>query len=145
MRLSRGNMGLNGSTLAMFRIRFLCKQAFFLNTYESIYRYMFSLPPPTEFTGPSIGKWALVDVAHNDTRGSAQRLSEKRIRQATARASLVSETSDHSSQDLVRALEQAAEQRCSDIQRRHQLHAVARKGSSTEAASCSVQADTPLH
>ena len=74
--------------------------------------------------GPSAGKWALVDVAHNDTRGSAQRLSEKRIRQATARASSVSETSDHSSQDRIRVLEQqlrAAEQREHDTQRRHQL------------------------
>ena len=65
-----------------------------------------------------------MDVAHNDTRGSAQRLSEKRIRQATARASSVSETSDHSSQDRVRALEQqlrAAEQREHDTQRHHQL------------------------
>ncbi len=65
-----------------------------------------------------------MDVAHNDTRGSAQRLSEKRIRQATARASSVSETSDHSSQDRVRALEQqlrAAQQREHDTQRYHQL------------------------
>ena len=65
-----------------------------------------------------------MDVAHNDTRGSAQRLGEKRIRQATARASSVSETSDHSSQDRVRALEQqlrAAEQREHDTQRHHQL------------------------
>ncbi len=61
------------------------------------------LNPPIELTGPSAsvagpsaGKWALVDVAHNDTRGSPQRLSEKRIRQ---HASSVSETSDHSSQD----------------------------------------------
>ena len=80
--------------------------------------------PSASVAGPSAGKWALVDVAHNDTRGSAQRLSEKRIRQATARASSVSETSDHSSQDRVRALEQqlrAAEQREHDIQRRHQL------------------------
>ena len=67
---------------------------------------------PIELTGPSVsvagrsaGKWALVDVAHNNTRGSAQRLSEKRIRQATAHASSVSETSDHSSQDQVRTLE----------------------------------------
>ena len=63
-------------------------------------------------------------MAHNDTRGSTQRLSEKRIRQATARASSVSETSDHSSQDRVRALEQqlrAAEQREHDNQRHHQL------------------------
>ncbi len=63
-------------------------------------------------------------VAHNDTRGSAQRLSEKRIRQAAARASSVSETSDYSSQDRVRALEQqlrAAEQREHDTQRHHQL------------------------
>ncbi len=71
--------------------------------------------------GPSAGKWALVDVAHNDTRGSAQRLREKRIRQATARAS---SASDHFSQDRVRALEQqfqAAEQREHDTQRHHQL------------------------
>ena len=80
--------------------------------------------PSASVAGPSAGKWALVDVAHNDTRGSAQRLSEKRIRQATARASSVSETSDHSSQDRVRALEQqlrAAEQREHDTQRHHQL------------------------
>ncbi len=64
-----------------------------------------------------------MDVAHNDTRGSAQRLREKRIRQ-TARASSVSETSDHSSQNRVRALEQqlrAAQQREHDTQRHHQL------------------------
>ena len=38
--------------------------------------------PPTE-------KWGLVDVAHNNTRGSSQRLREKRekIRQATHRPS----------------------------------------------------------
>ena len=80
--------------------------------------------PSASVAGPSAGKWALVDVAHNDTRGSAQRLSEKTIRQATARASSVSETSDHSSQDRVRALEQqlrAAEQREHDTQRHHQL------------------------
>ena len=80
--------------------------------------------PSASVAGPSAEKWALVDVAHNDTRGSAQRLSEKRIRQATARASSVSETSDHSSQDRVRALEQqlrAAEQREHDTQRHHQL------------------------
>ena len=74
--------------------------------------------------GPSAGKWALVDVANNDTRGSTQRLSEKRIRQATVRASSVSETSDHSSQDRIRVLEQqlrAAEQKEHDTQRRHQL------------------------
>ncbi len=97
-----------------------------VNDSECIYCYMCSLIPPTELTGPSAsdagpsaGKWALVDVAHNDTRGSAQRLREKRIIQATARASSFSETSDHSSQDRVRALEQqlrAAEQRCSDTQ-----------------------------
>ncbi len=64
-----------------------------------------------------------MDVAHNDTRGSAQRLGEKRIKikQATARASSVSKTNDHSSQDRVRALEQqlrAAEQGEQDAQRR---------------------------
>ena len=89
------------------------------------------LNPPTELTGPSAsvagpsaGKWALVDVAHNDTRGSAQRLSEKRTRQATAPTSSVSVTSDYSSQDRVRALElqlRAAQQREHDTQRHHQL------------------------
>ena len=93
--------------------------------------YCYIIIPPTELTGPSVsvagpsaGKWAIVEVAHNDTRGSAQRLSEKRIRQATAHASSVSETSDHSSQNRVRALEQqlrAAEQREHDTQRHHQL------------------------
>ena len=34
--------------------------------------------PSASVAGPSAEKWALVDVAHNDTRGSAQRLSEKR-------------------------------------------------------------------
>ena len=84
---------------------------------------------PVELTGPSTsgaeptaGKWAIVDVAHNNTRGSSQRLREKRIEigQKTARASSVSVTSDHSSQDQVRALEQqlrAAEQREQDTQR----------------------------
>ncbi len=57
--------------------------------------------PSASCAGPSAGKWALIDVAHNDTRSSAQRLSEKmiKIRQVTARASSVSETSDHSSQE----------------------------------------------
>ncbi len=97
----------------------------------SAYCYICSLIHPTELTGPSasvagllVGKWALVDVAHNDTRGSAQRLSEKRIKQATVCASSISETSDHSSQDRIRALEQqlrAAEQREHDTQRHHQL------------------------
>ena len=80
--------------------------------------------PSASVAGPSAGKWALVDVAHNDTRGSAQRLREKRIRQAIVRTSSVNETSDHSSQDRVRALEQqlrAAEQREHDTQRHHQL------------------------
>ena len=58
---------------------------FFLNpptefshgNYCLIDKYICSLTPPTELTGPSAsvagplaGKWALVDVAHNDTRGS---------------------------------------------------------------------------
>ena len=80
--------------------------------------------PSASVAGPLAEKWSLLDVAHNDTRGSAQRLSEKRIRQATACASSVSETSNHSSQDPVRALEQqlrAAEQREHDTQRHHQL------------------------
>ncbi len=53
--------------------------------------------PSASCAGLSAGKWALVDVAHNDTRRFAQRLSENmiKIRQATARASSVSETSDH--------------------------------------------------
>ena len=51
-------------------------------------------------TGPPTEKWALVDVAHNNTRGSSHRLTEKRekIRQATHRSS--------SESDRVRALEQ---------------------------------------
>ena len=51
-------------------------------------------------TGPPTEKWALVDVAHNNTRGSSHRLREKReqIRQATHRSS--------SESDRVRALEQ---------------------------------------
>ncbi|XP_064393335.1 myosin heavy chain, muscle-like [Halichondria panicea] len=92
--------------------------------------------PSASVAGPSAGKWALVDVAHNDTRGSAQQLSEKRIRQATARASSVSETSDHSSQDRVRALEQqlrAAEQREHDTQRHHQLQLQEKDHELTEA------------
>ena len=75
-----------------------------------------------ESTGPTAsgaaGKWDLVDVAYNDTRGSSQRLGEKRIRQTTACASSVNETI---SQDRVRALEhqlRAAEQREQDTQRR---------------------------
>ncbi len=84
-----------------------------------VYAVMILLFP----AGPSPEKWALVNVAHNDKRGSAQRLSEKRIKikQATARASSVSKTSDHSSQDRVRALEKqlrAAEQ---DTRRCEQL------------------------
>ena len=92
--------------------------------------------PSASVAGPSAGKWALVDVAHNDTRGSAQRLSEKRIRQATACASSVSETSDHSSQDRVRTLKQqlrAAEQREHDTQRHHQLQLQEKDRELTEA------------
>ena len=72
-------------------------------------------------TGPPTEKWALVDVAHNNTRGSSQRLREKRekIRQATHRPS--------SESDRVRALEQqlrAAEQRAQDAEQRaaEELH-----------------------
>ena len=69
-------------------------------------------------TGPPTEKWALVDVAHNNTRGSSQRLREKRekIRQATNRPS--------SQSDRVRPLEQqlrAAEQRAQDAQQREQV------------------------
>ena len=69
-------------------------------------------------TGPPTEKWALVDVAHNNTRGSSQRLREKRekIRQATHRPS--------SESDRVRALEQqlrAAEQRAQDAEHREQV------------------------
>ena len=69
-------------------------------------------------TGPPTEKWALVDVAHNNTRGSSQRLREKRvkIRQATHRTS--------SESDRVRALEQplrAAEQRAQDAEQREQV------------------------
>ena len=69
-------------------------------------------------TGRPTEKWALVDVAHNNTRGSSQRLREKRekIRQATHRPS--------SESDRVRALEQqlrAAEQRAQDAEQREQV------------------------
>ena len=54
-----------------------------------------------------------MDVAHNDTRGSAQRLSEKmiKIRQAIARSSSVHEASDHSSQDQVETLKQQLQEK----------------------------------
>ena len=55
-------------------------------------------------TGPSTEKWALVDVAHNNTRGSSQRLREKRekIRQATHRpSSEIKEKSVNGAQSLV--------------------------------------------
>ena len=69
-------------------------------------------------TGPPTEKWALVDVAHNNTRGSSQRLREKRekIKQATHCPS--------SESDRVRALEQqlrAAEQRAQDAEQREQV------------------------
>ena len=69
-------------------------------------------------TGPPTEKWAVVDVAHNNTRGSNWRLREKRekIRQATHRPS--------SESDRVRALEQqlrAAEQRAQDAEQREQV------------------------
>ncbi len=69
--------------------------------------------PSASVAGPSTGKWTLVDVAHNDTRGSAQRLSEKmiKIRQATARSSSVHEASDHSSQDQVETLKQQLQEK----------------------------------
>ena len=69
-------------------------------------------------TGPPTEKWALMDVAHNNTRGSSQRLREKRekIRQATHCPS--------SESDRVRAQEQqlrAAEQRAQDAEQREQV------------------------
>ena len=69
-------------------------------------------------TGPPTEKWALVDVAHNNTRGSSQRQREKneKIRQATHRPS--------SESDQVRALEQqlrASEQRAQDAEQREQV------------------------
>ena len=69
-------------------------------------------------TGPPTEKWALLDVAHNNTRGYSQRLREKRekIRLATHRPS--------SESDQVRALEQqlrAAEQRAQDAEQREQV------------------------
>ena len=71
--------------------------------------------------------WTLVNVAHNNTRGSSQRLREKRekIRQATHRRTPVSDhtlrDSPQFSQDRVRVLEhrlQAAEQRAQDAEQR---------------------------
>ncbi len=72
-----------------------------------------------ELASPSTGNWALVDVAHNDTRNSSQRLREKSIKIRQALAASVRESSD-SSQDRVRVLEQqlqAAERREQDTQR----------------------------
>ena len=71
-----------------------------------------------------------MDVAHNNTRGSSQRLREKRekIRQATHRPSserdIPLRDALHSSQDRVRALEQqlrAAEQRAQDAEQRERV------------------------
>ena len=71
-----------------------------------------------------------MDVAHNNTRGSSQRLREKRekIRQATHRPSSERDIplgdALHSSQDRVRALEQqlrAAEQRAQDAEQRERV------------------------
>ena len=88
--------------------------------------------------GPPTEEWTVVDVAHNNTRGSSQRLREKRekIRQATHRPSSEKDIPLrdplHSSQDRVRALEQqlrAAEQRALDAERRERViqhHAVQR-------------------
>ena len=66
-------------------------------------------------TGPPTEKWAIVDVAHNNTGGSSQRLREKweKIRQATYPSSSKSERG--------RALEQqlrAAEQRATNAEQR---------------------------
>ena len=63
-------------------------------------------------SGPPTEKWALVDVAHNNTRGSSERLREKRekVRQAES--------------DRVRALEQqlrVAEQRAQDAEQREKV------------------------
>ena len=87
----------------------------------AIHRFRFVCSSPERslsVTGPPTEKWALVDVAHNNTRGSSQRLREKRekITQATHRPS--------SESDRVRALEQqlrAAEQRAQDAEQREQV------------------------
>ena len=104
-----------------------------------LHLFLKSLPIHAELTGPSAsvaetsaGKWDLMNVAHNDTRGSAQRLSEKKIRRATAHASSVSETSRVRALDLEQQL-RPAEQREHDTEHRHQLqlqekdHELARK------------------
>ena len=69
-------------------------------------------------TGPPTEKWALMDVAHNNTRGSSQRLREKRER--------ISQATHHpsSESDRVRAREQqlrAAEQRAQHAEQREQV------------------------
>ena len=81
-------------------------------------------------TGPPTEKWALVDVAHNNTRGSSQRLREKRekIRQATHCPSSESdqvkarERLAESENRLSEALQtsQETEQRALDAERRNQ-------------------------
>ena len=52
-------------------------------------RFVCSPERSLSVAGPPTEKWALVDVTHNNTRGSSQRLREKRekIRQATHRPS----------------------------------------------------------
>ena len=81
-------------------------------------------------TGPLTEKWALVDVAHNNTRGSRLRLRDKRkkMKQACCLPSTGSNQSlldaFHSSQDQVRDLEQqlqAAKQRTQDAEQREQV------------------------
>ena len=82
-------------------------------------------------TGPPTEKWALVDVAHNNTRGSSQRLREKRekIRQATRcpssesdQAKALEQRLAESKDRLSEALQtfQETEQRVLDAERRNQ-------------------------
>ena len=79
-------------------------------------------------TGTASERWSIVDVALNNTRGSSQRLREKRekIRQATSGSSSASNRSPRkqSSHDQVKGLEQqlrAAERRARDAEQREQV------------------------
>ena len=61
--------------------------------------------------GPPTGKWDLVDVAHNNTRSSSQRLKEKKER-TTHRSERSLTDALHSAQEQVKVLKeqlQAAE------------------------------------
>ena len=91
----------------------------------------FSLEHSLSVAGSPTEEWTLVDVAHNNTRGSSQRLREKRerIRQASKNTTL---------RDQLRALEQqlrAAEQRAQDAEQRERVTQCELEGKTKELAA----------